>query len=305
MPWRSCCDGPRSTVNGQLEAPVTVQAPEERTVERAVRGVTLFERRVGAGPPTVVLHGGPGAHHDYLRPGFDRLARRRTLIYYDQRGGGRSPVSRETPVGWREHVEDLEALRGLWGLERLPVAGYSWGGLLALLYALEHPDRVERLGLVSPAPVWRGARAEFERRLDERNAAPEVQAARREARERDLRERNPEEYRRRMFELSVAGYFHDWRRAGELTPFRITGRTQQEVWESLGDFDLRPRLARLDVPAVILHGEDDPIPMDAAEELARILRAPLHRLPACGHVPYIEAPEAFTAVLGAFLPQEG
>lgn len=269
---------------------------------RTVRGVTLFERRIGSGPPTVVLHGGPGAHHDYLLPGFDHLAVNRTLIYYDQRGGGRSPVPREVPVGWREQVEDLEALRELWGLERLSIAGYSWGGLLALLYALEHPDRVERVGLVSAAPVWKAARAEFERRLAERNAAPEVQAARQEVQAGGLRERSPEEYRRRMFEFSVAGYFHDWRTAGELTRFRITGRTQQEVWESLGDFDLRPRLAGLGLHAVVLHGEDDPIPVAAAEELARLLPAPLHRIPACGHVPYVEAPDAFTAILDPFLP---
>ena len=282
---------------------MTVSGLEERTAERAVRGVVLFERRIGAGPATVVLHGGPGAHYDYLLPGFDRLAHGRTLVYYDQRGGGRSAVPRETPVGWREQVADLEALRGLWGLDRLSIAGYSWGGLLALLYALEHPDRVERLALVSPAPVWKAARAEFERRLAERNAAPAVQAARRAAQDGGLRERSAEAYRRRMFELSVAGYFHDWTRARDLTPFRITGRTQQEVWESLGEFDLRPRLAGLAVPAVILHGQDDPIPMATAEELARLLRAPLHRLPACGHVPYVEAPEAFAAVLDGFLPK--
>jgi proline iminopeptidase len=274
----------------------------ETTAERSVRGVTLFERRVGSGPPTVVLHGGPGAHHDYLRPGFDRLAVGRALIYYDQRGGGRSPVSREVPVGWREQVEDLEALREIWGLERLAIAGYSWGGLLALLYALEHPDRVDRLGLVSPAPVWKAARAEFERRLAERNAAPEVLAARRAVQAGGLRERSPEEYRRHMFEFSVAGYFHDWRKAAQLTPFRITGRTQQEVWESLGDFDLRPRLAGLRLPAVVLHGEDDPIPMETAETLAGLLEAPLHRIPDCGHVPYVEAPELFTSVLHGFLP---
>ena len=274
----------------------------ETTAERTVRGVALFERRVGSGPPTVVLHGGPGAHHDYLRPGFDRVATHRTLIYYDQRGGGRSAVPREVPVGWREQVEDLEALRIVWGIERLSIAGYSWGGLLALLYALEHPDRVDRLGLVSPAPVWRQARAEFERRLAERNAAPEILAARRRIQDGGLRELSPEEYRRRMFELSVAGYFHDWHRASDLTPFRITGRTQQEVWESLGDFDLRPRLRGLGLPAVVLHGEDDPIPMETAEVLAGLLGASLERIPECGHVPYVEAPEKFTGVLDAFLP---
>ncbi|HEU5218576.1 MAG TPA: alpha/beta fold hydrolase, partial [Gemmatimonadales bacterium] len=274
----------------------------EVTAERSVRGVRLFERRIGAGPAVVVLHGGPGAHHDYLLPGFDRLANRRTLLYYDQRGGGRSAVPREIPVGWREQVEDLEALRALWGLDRLAIAGYSWGGLLALLYALEHPDRVDRMALVSPAPVWRQARAEFERRLAERNAAPEIQAERRRLQHGGLRELSPDAYRHRMFELSVAGYFHDWRRAAELTPFRITGRTQQEVWDSLGDFDLRPRLAGLGIPGVILHGEDDPIPIETAETLSGLLGARLERVPACGHVPYVEAPEQFTRVLDAFLP---
>lgn len=274
------------------------------TFERTIRGVKMFERRAGAGPPTVVLHGGPGAHHDYLLPGFDRLAAGRTLVYYDQRGGGRSPVPRDVPVGWREHVEDLDALRAVWGVERLSIAGYSWGGLLALLYALEHPDRVDRLALVSPAPAWRQARAEFERRLAERTAAPEVQAAKRAVQEGGLRERSPEEYRRMMFEFSVAGYFHDWHRAAELTPFRITGRTQQEVWESLGDFDLRPRLPKLRLPAVVLHGEDDPIPVETADTLATLLGAPLHRIPACGHVPYVEAPDEFVRVLDPFLPRQ-
>jgi proline iminopeptidase len=272
----------------------------ESTALWEVHGVTLFERRVGSGPPTVVLHGGPGAHHDYLLPGFDRLVTGRTLIYYDQRGGGRSPVPREIPVGWREQVADLEALRALRNLERLTLAGYSWGALLALLYALEYPGRV---ALVSPAPVWRAARAEFERRLSERTAAPEIQAARRAVQEGGLRERNQEEYRQRMFEFSVAGYFHDWRMASRLTPFRITGRTQQDVWDSLGDFDLRPRLGELTLPALVLIGDDDPIPGETAEVLARGLRARLERIPECGHVPYVEAPETFTRILDGFLPR--
>src|SRR3989440_5285052 len=121
------------------------------TVE--LNGARIFPRRVGAGPPVVVLHGGPGAHHDYLLPQYDRLARGRTLLYYDQRGGGRSPVPRDTPVGWREHVADLEALRDRWRLDRVTLLGYSWGGLLAMLYALEHPAPIGPLALVSAPPL--------------------------------------------------------------------------------------------------------------------------------------------------------
>jgi proline iminopeptidase len=274
--------------------------PETRT--REVRGVTIFERRTGSGPPAVVLHGGPGAHHDYLLPGFDALARGRELIYYDQRGGGRSPVPRETPVGWREHVADLEELRRQWGLEKLTLAGYSWGGLLALLYAVEFPGRVTRLALVSPAPAWREAREEFERRFAERNLAPELQRQRAELRASGLREQDPAAYTQRLFELSVAAYFHDPARARDLTPFRVTGRTQQEVWASLADYDLRLALARLAIPAVVLHGTSDPIPIETARTLAELLKAEFHPLLNCGHVPYVEASEEFVRVMDEFLP---
>lgn len=272
------------------------------TTSRGVRGVTLFERRIGSGPPTVILHGGPGAHHDYLLPGFDALARRRELIYYDQRGGGQSPVSRETAVGWCEHVADLEELRQQWEIERLTLAGYSWGGLLALLYATEHPSRVGQLALVSPAPAWREARQEFERRFSEGNLAPELQRERAELRGSGLRERDPAGYAQRLFELSVAPYFFDPARARDLTPFRVTGRTQQEVWSSLADYDLRPALARLSVPAVVLHGEADLIPLEAARTVAELLGAEFHALPECGHVPYVEAFQEFVRVVDEFLP---
>ncbi|HEX5003686.1 MAG TPA: alpha/beta fold hydrolase [Gemmatimonadales bacterium] len=276
--------------------------PAAESTFREVRGVRLFERRIGRGPATVVLHGGPGAHHDYLLPGFDTLADRRTLIYYDQRGGGQSAVERDVPVGWREQVADLEALREAWGLERLDIAGYSWGGLLAMLYAIEHPGSVASLALVSPAPAWRAARDEFEARLTERTMAPALQEARAGLRASGLRDSDPEAYQRRSFELSVAGYFHDPEKVAGLTPFRITGRTQQEVWESLGAYDLRAALATLQVPALVLHGDDDPIPVASARAVADGLRAPFHLLAGCGHVPYVEALDAFHRLLDAFLP---
>src|SRR5437762_2822916 len=205
-------------------------------------GVRLHTRRVGTDPPVVVLHGGPGADYAYLLPQYDRLAHRRALRFYDQRGGGRSPVPRDVAVGWQEHVADLEALRKHWAIDRVTLLGYSWGGLLAVLYALEHPDRVGRLALVAPAPLTARWRDEFERRLSARLSDPRIVQARAELSASGLAQRDPEKYRRLAFALSVAGYFKDPSRAKELTPFRVTARTQQAVWQSLGTYDLRDPL---------------------------------------------------------------
>ncbi len=251
----------------------------------------------------VILHGGPGAHHDYLLPGFDSIVSGRQLIYYDQRGGGQSPVDRDVPVGWQEQVADLEALRIEWGLEKLTIVGYSWGGLLAMLYATSHPDRVERLALVSPAPANTAERTGYEASLAARNATPELRSARAELQASGLRERDLSLYQRRLFDLAVAGYFHDPSLASTMTPFRVTGRTQQEVWQSLGtDFDLRPQLRELAIPALVMHGDDDPIPFETARATADALDAEFVLLENCGHVPHVEAAAEFTATLDRFLP---
>ena len=217
-------------------------------------------------------------------------------------------MPRETPVGWREQVADLEALRVHLNLDRLTLCGYSWGGLLAVLYLLDHPERVERLALISPASVTAAWRDEFERRFAERMNAPEIIAAREALRASGLRERDPAAYQRRAFELSVAGYFRDPADAKNLTPFRVTARTQQEVWKSLGDYDLRPRLRQrfgpLPTPrSLILHGTYDPIPIEGSRELSALLSAPFLELPV-GHCPHVEATEQFVTAVDGFLPRQ-
>jgi proline iminopeptidase len=281
----------------------------EQTAEPLVElnGVRLYTRHVGNGPSVVVLHGGPGAHHDYLLPQYDRLAEGRTLLYYDQRGGGRSPVPRDVAVGWREHVADLEALRDYWQLERLTLLGYSWGGLLAVLYALEHADRVARLALVSAAPVTAVWRDEFERRFAARMAEPWIARSRAELTALGLAKTDPEKYRRMAFALSVAGYFHDPSRARDMTPFRVTERTRRAVWDSLGDYDLRERIRQTfpgatAPPSLVLHGLYDPMPIEAARETAALLGTRVIEL-ATGHAPHVEATEDFVRALDGFLPK--
>ncbi len=279
----------------------------ERTGRLAGSGVELFARWVGRGdgdPTVVVLHGGPGASHDYLRPQFDALARRRSLLYYDQRGGGTSPVGRDVPLGWREHVADLAAIVGTAVPAPATLLGFSWGGLLAILFALEHADRVARLALVAPAGTHPEIRTRFERTFAERQAAPAVAAAREALSRSGLRERDPDAFWRRAFELSVAGYFKEPSRAARLTPFRVAARAQQAVWASLDGMDLRPRLPGIRAETLVLHGRYDPIPLEASETLVGLLpRARLVVFEDSGHALYVEEPERFVAVLDDFLPR--
>jgi proline iminopeptidase len=260
------------------------------------------------GERLLVLHGGPGAHHDYLLPQMLRLAEHREVVLYDQRGGGRSRTDDRAPITWRTNVDDLALVVRELELDPLTLVGYSWGGLLALLYAVESERsggmmlQPERLVLIDPAPANRVHRERFEAELARRQNGDELRGMRAELAHSGLRERDPEAYRQRLFELSVAGYFADPSRARDLTPFRVTGRVQQSVWESLGPYDLRPDLARVQAPTLILHGRQDPIPLESSQSTASALPdARLVVIESSGHVPYVEAPEDLFNSVESFL----
>ena len=155
----------------------------------------------------------------------------------------------------------------------------------------------DSLSLIDPAPTTRDYRAQFEAEFTRRQQGEAIQQLRNELAGSGLRERDPDAYRQRGFELSVAGYFADPARARDLTPFRVVGRVQQSVWASLGDFDLLPSLQQLKIPTLIVHGRQDPIPLASSEAAASAMGARLVVLEDCGHVPYVEqAPSLFDAM---------
>lgn len=262
-------------------------------------------------PPILLLHGGPAAGHEYLLPQMLALAEEHRLVTYDQRGGGRSRYDDDRAViGWRDQVEDVAHVAAELRIAPLTIVGYSWGGLLAMLYAVEAAaGRVQpppaRLALIDPAPITRPARLAFEQELARRQAGPEVAALRAELQASGLRERDPDAYRQRAFEISVAGYFADPARARDLTPFRVTGRVQQSIWQSLGDYDLRDSLGSVHVPIFVVHGRQDPIPLASSEEAARALGTTCVVIEGSGHVPYVEQPAQLFPLLRAFLHDTG
>jgi proline iminopeptidase len=257
-------------------------------------------------PRLLVLHGGPGAEHGYLLPQFLDLADEYELLFYDQRGGGRSRSDQIEVITWKTQVRDLERVIGELAGQAPTIIGYSWGGMLALLYAIEASRGLvspapARLLLVDPAPLTRAYRAQFEADFARRQQASEVQRGRAELAASGLRAADPAAYRQRAFELSVAGYFADPQRATDLTPFRVVGRVQQSVWQSLGDFNLLDDLGAVRCPTLIVHGRQDPIPIASSESAARAMGAEFVPLDACGHVPYVEQRAALFAALRSFL----
>lgn len=287
--------------------PFSIPEPREAGFTKTTP-VPLYWARYGevGRPPLILLHGGPGADHRYLLPQMLHLAENYDLLLYDQRGGGRSRATDNAAIGWRDHVADLASVCHEFGFSKPSVLGYSWGGMLALLYSIAQIDDASlpgpsRLVLMSPAPVTYAYRAEFDANLRARGNVPALVDRRARLVASDLRVTDPDGYRQEIFELGVAGYFSDPADAHQLTPFRVVGRVQQTTWESLGDFDLRPGIERLALTAFIVHGRDDPIPAASSIDVSRALQADLVFLDRCGHVPYVERPQDLWQAIDPFL----
>ena len=283
--------------------PKPIPAPREEGMTATTASPLYWARYGKAGAEQLlVLHGGPGADHCYLLPQMLRLGENYDLLFYDQRGGGRSKSDARIPVTWETHVEDLAAVIQEFRLDPLSIVGYSWGAMLALLHAAGADTlKPARLALISPAPLTRAHRQAFEAEFARRQRGPEISRMRNELASSGLRESDPAAHRQRNFEIGVAGYFAEPAAASELTPFRVVARVQQSVWESLGEFDLISRISGLQIPASVIYGRDDPIPSASSVDAAHALGAELVVLDACGHVPYVEQPDRLFAALETFL----
>ena len=118
-----------------------------RASEPAVRDVSLFVTVIGQGYPLVLLHGGPGVDHITLLP-LRPLAERFTLVFYDHRCNGRSSGAEVGSMTWDNLTADAEALRLSLGFEQWAVLGHSFGGMVALEYALRYPRSLSKLVLL-------------------------------------------------------------------------------------------------------------------------------------------------------------
>ncbi len=288
----------------------------------AADSVRLFYRVVGRGRDTLIaLHGGPGVDLESIAGDFAPLAALHTIVFYDQRGAGRSTLPTDTArLGAREQVEDLEAVRRHFGLARVTLVAHSYGPLLAASYALAHPDRVGRMVFFGPVPPRRGDTfrrmgATINARLDTTLRARMADAGRRFLDPHT----DTAEVRKACREYWAVGL-----RPRLAEPERSYGRLRSDlcasdpnglrfglavtnglVMGSYGDWDLRAALAGLAVPTLVVYGESEAIPTDMIEEWGRALpRAELLRVPGAAHYPHAERPELVWPAVERFLAGE-
>ena len=276
----------------------------------------LFYRLVGNGSDTLIaIHGGPGVDLESIAGDFVPLTERHVVIYYDQRGAGRSTLPHDTvTLNATQQVRDLETVREHFHLAHVTLVAHSYGPLLAATYAIAHPDRVHRMVFFGPVPPRRGQfwtrfGASMASRLDSGSRARMTAANRmlasasQDARE-ACRAYWAEALRPRLAEPDrTLTLLRSDLCASEPHGIRygltITNRV---VMASYGDWDLREQLHSVQAPTLVVHGEQESIPMDLVQEwMTSLPHATLFKVPRAAHFTYAERPEIVWPEVERFL----
>lgn len=253
------------------------------------QGCDLFVRKAGAGPSLVLVHGGPGMSHEYLLPMEAVTDAGVRIVTYDQRGSGRSTIPDPPQYALRDHASDLDAVREHLEEDRIHVLGHSWGGLVAMSYAVRYPRRIASLTLVcSMAPFFednRSGQVELRERIAELTDLGIIP---------DPMPSNSGDSCKATSLAMLPAYLGDPEQPTPepllLTSFSISA--YQRCVDRLGRYDLRNKLVDFVSPTTIYSGHLDPFGVDIARATARALSAAFPEvtvLPRVGHYPWLES----------------
>lgn len=276
----------------------------------AIDGGVLAYYEVGSGAPLLMINGGPGVAHIAMLPVAHALAAQRRCILFDQRGTGQSVLARIEPETIRVDlmVRDIESLRISLGLERWAVLGHSFGGLLAMSYASQYPQRVERLVLVCSAGLDTGFMTYFRANiaarlgLKERARLLELVSMTRDGRADETSERE-------LARLLAPALLYHRELADEVAATMIgrgsrVSEVNRLVWEDIAErpHDLTQKLHAVDAPALVISGRQDYMAEEVPLKIAAALpNSRLEWINECGHLPWLDQPARFNSLAEQFL----
>jgi len=257
----------------------------------------------GAGTPLIVLNGGPGFDHTYLHAStaWDSLAKNRRIIFYDQRGDGRSgPLKPGQSCTLADQIADLEALRTHLKLEKWDVLGHSWGGFLSMAYSARHPERVAHLLIVdSAAPKFSDTIFLFSQVFPETTERRSSYTFADEMGDKAASDASIREY------LTMLFYSNEKRDAfiAQMQPNAYSKEVFTTLIRDIARFDLNPELPKFKMPVIVVTGRYDinVAPLVAYKIHNAIPGSKFVVFERSGHIPFFEEPEAFTAAVDSFL----
>jgi len=288
-------------------------------------GVLIYYKTLGVGPPLVVLHGGPGASHDYFLPHLLPLARTHRLIFIDERGSGRSQRLQDTSLYTVEgDVEDIEAVRVALHLGKISLLGHSCGGVLAQAYALKYQQNLSHLILNSTFASTREMNAVLAREkaampADKLKRLNELEAAGLFGKG-ELWEhgRYLAEYETLAWGPGYFPFLYGARPDSNYDPAAGNAPTNWELyramWGSDGEFvidgnlksvEYVDRLPTLHVPTLIVVGDHDECDPSLSKEMhEKIAGSKLVILPNSGHMNFVDQPEMWQKTVEGFLNEK-
>jgi proline iminopeptidase len=262
-----------------------------------INGTELFYIGTGTGIPCLVMHGGLGVDHTYLHPWLDPLGDRFRLVYYDHRGNGRSGRPALSTLTLSQLAADADALRYHLDVEQVAVLGHSFGGIVALEYALVYPHRLSHLILIGTTAAFDYG-DEIVAKIQHKRPPREVLAAWGQPPADDAD--NAEMLR--FLKARAPLYFvrHDPALVDRLFGRTVFSATASKRGSELVEgYSRVPRLGEIETPTLVLTGREDFIaPPSQAERLGRGMpHAQVVIFEQSGHYPYVEEPDAFFAAL--------
>lgn len=269
------------------------------------RGVNLFYETQGDGDEVIiVVHGGVGLPHEYFHPMLSNLSKYSKLVYFDRRAAVQSRQHPERMASVYEMADDIDALRESLGLSRVTLLGHSFGGVIALNYALRHPANVNRLILVSAAAAIENP-AEGEKRIVNKLTPEELAAY--SSNEGGTGAANPCERVRRRYSVLYPHFFHkgvpyEFER-GVYTVYYDALAKKQALADDGAVADVRSQLGEISVPVLVVAGRHDLMTtLDQSAELARGLpRSKFVVMEQSAHFPFFEENYMFTQWVRGFM----
>ncbi len=284
-------------------------------------GVMIYYLTVGRGAPLVIVHGGPGATHDYFLPYLLPLARKNKLIFIDERGSGKSQKL-EDPSGYtvENMVEDVEAVRQALVLGKITLLGHSYGGVLAQAYALEYQSNLSHLILCSTFPSTAEMNEVFVRM--KQNMSPDLRQ-RIDAMEKAGLFGHGRDWEKNRYTIEYMnaawgeGYFpyvyrnHPDPNYDPVNDGNTAWDVYREMWGSDGEFvidgnlksaEYVDRLATIHVPTLIIAGDHDEVDPSLSQQMhEKIAGSKIEILPKSGHMTFVDQTGMFNEAVSAFL----